>query len=126
MKLLALTATTIGLSLPIAALAAAPFGPGACSALDDGVARQSPTFLSMAVPEDAAEAFKTPLQSAVVDLSFAIASDGTVSAVQVLCASPYNPRLIDAVAQASERWRFLPQDHGDWRVAYRIMILGAG
>ena len=117
----------VALAIPLL-VDARPYPAGSCSVLDDGVAtplRGEPLAVSMPIPADAAEQFKSSFDVAVVDLSFVLELAGGVSRVKLLCASPANPDFVDALMRAASTWKFAPAGQGAApyrRIAYRIVI----
>lgn len=106
-----------------------PAPAGTCRTIDDGVAQVTPPapaqragvprILSMALPQ---------MGNAVADVRFRIATDGSVSEVEVLCVSPADSDLQAAIKHVSRDWKFAPMERAGNKVAsvavYRLSASG--
>lgn len=132
MKTLALAAVAVLTGLPAVA-AARPFPAGRCSIADDGVASRPSRGpqdtllqpLAMALP-------RRPVQhgaiggAAVIDLTFTVAANGSVSAPKILCANVRDPDYLKALMQLAPAWRFAPlPTPAAVRASYRLVVWGA-
>ena len=102
--------------------------PGACSLLDDGVATTAPG--AGAQPDDPhVLAMSLPsgrFGAGVIDLHFAIKSDGFTASPQILCSKPNANALEREILASVAAWRFTPMKRHGKPVAseadYRIIV----